>query len=96
MIKAVSGLGTNKVEVELSDTSVTIKKGMFGRNETKIPLRNITAVNIKQGHFGGVGSLEFVAAGLDGVVSFSYWRRQDFVSLAEHVSSMLDSSSRVV
>jgi hypothetical protein len=86
-VEATSGL-VRPVTVIFDGGSITIKRGLFGRDETRIPLSRITAVNFRKG-LTGRGHIEFIGAGEDARVEFAMWKAAQFEALAASVSAAL-------
>ena len=86
-VEATSGL-VSPTTVVFDGGSITINRGLFGRNETRIPLSRVTAVNFRRG-ITGRGYIEFVGAGEDARVDFAILKAPQFEALAAAVSAAL-------
>ena len=86
-IEATSGL-VSPTTVVFDGGSITINRGLFGRNETRIPLSRVTAVNFRRG-LTGRGYIEFLGVGEDARVDFAIWKASQFEALAASVSAAL-------
>ena len=86
-IEAISGL-VSPTTVVFDGGSITINRGLFGRNETRIPLSRVTAVNFRRG-LTGRGYIEVVGVGEDARVDFAFWRVAQFEALAAAVNAAL-------
>jgi len=86
-IEAISGL-VSPTTVVFDGGSITINRGLFGRNETRIPLSRVTAVNFRRG-LTGRGYIEFLGVGEDARVDFAIWKASQFEALAASVSAAL-------
>ena len=88
---ATSGIpGTKRAVVKFDGTTVVIKRGLFGRDQTTIPVSRITSVGFEQGLLRG-GHIEFTAAGLDGKVEFGPLWGGQFEILRRAVEAALDA-----
>lgn len=85
---ASTGLAWRKVTVTFDGKLVTIHQAGLGVSERKIPITKITSVNFSA-PFATRGTIEFVAAGTDGLVSFSPWKASQFGQLREAVEAAL-------
>jgi hypothetical protein len=85
---ASSGLLWRKVTVTFDGQHVSIHKSGLGTSMSLIPLSKITSVNFVA-PFASRGTIEFVAAGTDGLVSFSPWKAGQFAQLRQAVEAAL-------
>ena len=76
-------VGNQRTVVTFDGAFVTIRRGLLGRNEARIPVSKITMVGYRRQAMKGGGQIEFVAAGLDGRVKFTWWKANDFDRLRE-------------
>jgi hypothetical protein len=82
-------VGKEKTVVSFDGTFVTIRRGMLGRNEVRIPVSKITMVGYKRQAMKGGGHIEFVAPSVDGRVKFTWFKANDFDRLRAAVESAL-------
>jgi hypothetical protein len=85
---ASTGLAWRKVTVSFDGQLVTIRQAGLGVSERKIPITKITSVVFRAPAIAR-GTIEFVAAGTDGLVSFSPWKAGEFASLRAAVEAAL-------
>jgi hypothetical protein len=86
-VEATSGWA-RPVTVRFDGGSITIQRGLLGRNETRIPISRVTAVNFRRG-LTGRGYIEFLGVGEDARVDFAIWKASQFEALAASVSAAL-------
>lgn len=90
-IEATSGVA-HPVTVSFDGRQITIRRGRLGRNESHIPLSRVTMVNFKK-RLTGTGYIEFVGAGTDGKVEFSYWKAAEFSAVKDAVDAALSGEA---
>lgn len=89
MIEARNGLlGSARVTVTFDGSTVVIRRGLFSRTEARIPISRITMVGWEK-HLASGGHIEFVAAGVDGKVPFTWWKTAGFEALRAAVDEKI-------
>jgi hypothetical protein len=78
-------VGHDKAVVTFDGTFVTIRRGMSGKDVTRIPVSKINAVRFNKGPLGTHGTIEFATPATDGRVYFSPWKATEFEKMREAV-----------
>jgi len=78
-------VGHDKAVVTFDGTLVTIRRGMSGKDVTRIPVSKINAVRFNKGPLGTHGTIEFATPATDGRVYFSPWKATEFEKMREAV-----------
>jgi Bacterial PH domain len=77
--------GHDKAVVTFDGTTVTIRRGMSGKDVTRIPVSKINAVRFNKRLLGTHGRIEFATPAIDGRVYFSPWKVTQFEKMREAV-----------
>jgi len=81
--------GHDKAVVTFDGTFVTIRRGMSGKDVTRIPVSKISAVRFNKGFLGTHGTIEFAIPATDGRVYFSPWKATEFEKMREVVQAAI-------